>query len=57
MELLYYKDFEEINVEEICQKASISRSTFYRYFESKEHRSFNKKLQYKKEPELSSFNR
>lgn len=37
IKLLYEKDFANIKVDEICEIASISRATFYRYFESKEH--------------------
>lgn len=36
-ELLCVKEFEKIQVKEICEKANISRATFYRYFESKEN--------------------
>lgn len=35
--LLKQKDFTEITVDEICQKAQISRGTFFNYFSTKEH--------------------
>lgn len=35
--MLYEKDFANIKVDEICEIASISRTTFCRHFESKEH--------------------
>lgn len=35
--MLYEKDFANIKVDEICEIASISRATFCRHFESKEH--------------------
>lgn len=36
-ELLCVKEFDKIQVKEICEKSNISRATFYRYFESKEN--------------------
>ncbi|ONI44091.1 TetR family transcriptional regulator [Candidatus Epulonipiscioides gigas] len=35
--LLKQKDFSDITVDEICQKAQISRGTFFNYFSTKEH--------------------
>lgn len=35
--LLKQKGFSEITVDEICQKAQISRGTFFNYFSTKEH--------------------
>ncbi|ADZ82589.1 TetR/AcrR family transcriptional regulator [Cellulosilyticum lentocellum] len=35
--LLKQKEFSEITVDEICQKAQISRGTFFNYFSTKEH--------------------
>lgn len=35
--LLKQKDFADITVDEICQKAQISRGTFFNYFSTKEH--------------------
>lgn len=35
--LLKQKEFGEITVDEICQKAQISRGTFFNYFPTKEH--------------------
>ena len=35
--LLKEKEFGEITVDEICQKAQISRGTFFNYFPTKEH--------------------
>ncbi|WP_010166679.1 TetR/AcrR family transcriptional regulator [Candidatus Epulonipiscium viviparus] len=35
--LLEHKDFGDITVDEICQKAQISRGTFFNYFSTKEH--------------------
>lgn len=35
--LLKQKPFSEVTVDEICQKAQISRGTFFNYFSSKEH--------------------
>lgn len=35
LELFCVKEFGKIQVKEICEKANISRATFYRYFESK----------------------
>lgn len=35
--LLKQKEFADITVDEICQKAQISRGTFFNYFSTKEH--------------------
>ena len=35
--LLKEKEFADITVDEICQKAQISRGTFFNYFSTKEH--------------------
>ncbi len=35
--LLKEKEFEDITIDELCQKAQISRGTFFNYFASKEH--------------------
>ncbi len=35
--LLKEKDFSDITIDEICQKAQISRGTFFNYFSTKEH--------------------
>lgn len=35
--LLKQQDFSDITVDEICQKAQISRGTFFNYFATKEH--------------------
>ena len=35
IKLMDTKDFSEINVNAICREANIGRTTFYRYFESK----------------------
>jgi len=35
--LLKQKEFSDITVDEICQKAQISRGTFFNYFSTKEH--------------------
>lgn len=35
--LLKQKEFTDITVDEICQKAQISRGTFFNYFSTKEH--------------------
>ena len=35
--LLKQEDFSDITVDEICQKAQISRGTFFNYFPTKEH--------------------
>lgn len=35
--LLEHEDFGDITVDEICQKAQISRGTFFNYFSTKEH--------------------
>ena len=35
--LLKEKDFSSITVDEICQRAQISRGTFFNYFSTKEH--------------------
>lgn len=61
--LLKQKEFAEITVDEICQKAQISRGTFFNYFSTKEHifhyfiRIFTIKiaLRMKKWPETMSF--
>ena len=37
MDLVIEKDFEEISVTDICEKALITRATFYKYFEDKYH--------------------
>lgn len=37
MELMIEKDFEEISVTDICEQATITRATFYKYFEDKYH--------------------
>lgn len=37
LELIIQKDYEAITVEEICEKAEISRGTFFNYFPTKEH--------------------
>lgn len=37
VELILEKDFEEISVTDICDKAMITRATFYKYFEDKYH--------------------
>ena len=37
MDLIIKKDFEEITVTDICEKALITRATFYKYFEDKYH--------------------
>lgn len=37
MELLVEKDFEDISVVNICDKAMVTRATFYKYFEDKYH--------------------
>lgn len=35
MSLFYERGYEEVTVDEICEKAGISKGTFFRYFESK----------------------
>ena len=35
MDLIIEKDFEDISVTDICEKALITRATFYKYFEDK----------------------
>ena len=35
MSLFYERGYEEVTVEDICEKAGISKGTFFRYFESK----------------------
>ena len=35
-QLLLRKDFEEISIKEICEKAGVSRMSFYRYYSTKE---------------------
>ena len=35
-ELLLKKDFESISIKEICEKAGVSRMSFYRYYSTKE---------------------
>ena len=35
-ELLEEKDFEAISIKEICEKAGVSRMSFYRYYSTKE---------------------
>ena len=37
LSLLLEKNFEEISVTDICEKAMITRATFYKYFEDKYH--------------------
>lgn len=37
LKLVKMKDYEEISVDELCEKAEVSRSTFFNYFPSKEH--------------------
>ncbi len=37
LSLLKEKDFSSITIDEICQKAQISRGTFFNYFPTKEH--------------------
>lgn len=37
LNLLKEKDFSSITIDEICQKAQISRGTFFNYFSTKEH--------------------
>ncbi|WP_326907142.1 TetR/AcrR family transcriptional regulator [Sedimentibacter sp. MB31-C6] len=37
LELILQKDYETVTVEEICEKAEISRGTFFNYFPTKEH--------------------
>lgn len=37
LELILQKDYETVTVEEICDKAEISRGTFFNYFPTKEH--------------------
>ena len=34
--LMYRKDYESITIKEICQKAGVSRMSFYRYYDSKD---------------------
>ena len=34
--LMFKKDYEEISVKEICEKAGISRMSFYRYYSKKD---------------------
>ena len=34
--LMYKKSYDEITVKEICEKAGVSRMSFYRYFDKKE---------------------
>ena len=34
--LMYKKGYDEITVKEICEKAGVSRMSFYRYFDKKE---------------------
>ena len=35
-QLLLKKDFEDISIKEICEKAGVSRMSFYRYYSTKE---------------------
>ena len=35
-ELMLNKDFDEISIKEICEKAGVSRMSFYRYYSCKE---------------------
>lgn len=37
LNLLKEKDFSSITIDEICQRAQISRGTFFNYFSTKEH--------------------
>jgi AcrR family transcriptional regulator len=37
LELVNEKDFEKISINEVCEKAHVSRGTFFNYFPSKEH--------------------
>lgn len=37
LDLVNIKEFETININEVCEKAHVSRGTFFNYFPSKEH--------------------
>jgi len=61
MDLLYERDYDDINVSDICEKAGVGRTTYYRHFTNRKldlirYLGFIKWEEYKKSHEVTEKN-